>query len=126
MAHGTLALSAAMGSGQLALAGCQLALAGGQLAMGAGCQPAIGAGQIAIGGGQAAKTNAQRIRRRRRLALEGSTAQNTQPNPSLDNSTGGGFDFTTTPFIKLDQSEPSWQGPVFEDLGSIIHGQQKT
>ena len=59
IAYGTnhFALSAAMGGRQLTL----------------------GAYQIALGGGQVAIRTAQRVRKHRRLALEGSTAQNTQP-----------------------------------------------
>ena len=69
----------AYGTGHIAYETGSLALSAGQMTLGTGSQLAIGAGQMALGAGgqlaieagQAAITNAQRIRRRWRLALEG-------------------------------------------------------
>ena len=43
-----------------------------------------------------------------------------QANPFLQKNTP--FQFTSTPFIKLNHMEPSWKGPIFEELASTMHG----
>ena len=116
---GNLTQTALYGTGQLGLG----ALGVGQLALGAGGQLALGAGQIALGAGQASLGGAQQLaigvaarRRRRRPALEAGQP-NTGPNPFASNNSTSGFNFGSTPFVQLDQTNnPPWAGPVFEDL----------
>ena len=108
---GNLTQTALYGTGQLGLSALGVALGAGQASLG-------GAQQLALG------LNASR-RRRRRPALEGpaSSPQNTMPNPFVSSNSTGGFNFGSTPFIKLDQTQqPPWTGPIFEELASTLHG----